>query len=1488
MITGITLSLPSVQTYLGKKATDMINKDFKTDINIEQVSYSIFGGMKLKKVMIRDHHKDTLIYVGRIQTDILSYNKLFDGDLTFTDIRLDSLHLNIKTYKKESDNSLNVFITKLDSGPPSKNKFLMTAKNAYLTDSRLVVLDENSETPLKVNFKKLNGAINNFKIYGPDVTTKINKLSFKDHRGLIVENLTSQFSYTKKAISLKELELKTKYSELKGQVVLNYKIEDFSDFLNKVKFDIIVNEGIIGTNDIYNFFADIGRNKKLNFKSHIVGTLNNLTFFDLKASEENKTTIDGKIQVINSFGDDNQKFNFKGEFKKLTSNYDNLVSFVPKILKDKVPDMLRRVGNIQTKGTVDYTVKSIDANLKVMTDIGNISSKFLMTNLDHIEQAKYKGNIILEQFNLGVLLADKKLGKSTLNLDIEGSGFDKKNLNTTAKGKVTNFVYNNYNYKNITLDGNFKSPVFEGKLVANDPNLKLNFDGILNIGAKENKINFESNVEYANLRNLHFSKDSISIFKGNIKIDLVGSTIDDVQGVVNFNETSFQNNKNTYYFEDFLMTSSFDADRVRTIEINSPDIIQGSLVGKFRFGELLKMVENGAGSLYHNYKPNIIKKGQFIRYDFKVYNKIVEIFYPEIEVGTNTSISGSIKGDDNDFKLNFVSPNIKAFQNEFDKINIKIDNKNPLYNAYIEMDSIKTKSYKVSSFNLINVTSKDTLFVRTEFKGGNKAEDDFKLNFYHTIDDKKNNIVGLKKSEITYRNFLWFLNEEDQKDNKIVFDKDFKNFDFDKILLTHDKQRVAFNGFIKGKDQKDLSLELLNVDLNKVIPPIDSLRVDGLINGKIFYKQNGQKHEPTADLNIKKLKVNNKTLGDFKANIIGDDKFKKFNVDAHLENDLTDSFTTTGTFEILDNKTTNLDLEVRFNGFDISPFSPMGKNVMTNIRGNINGATTITGNIEKPIINGRLYVDKVGMTIPYLNVDYALRDASIIDLTDDKFIFQNNDLYSTEKNLIFNEKKEKIITEGKLNGFISHKNFTNWNLGLYINSKNLLILNTDYTEDALYYGKAFIEGSAKIEGLLDEIAVTVEAKSNKGTAIKLPMSDGSNDDGKSYLHFLSPKEKENLRKGIVIKENVYKGLELKFDLNITKDAEIEVILNRDTGHNMIAWGQGSLLMEINTLGKFKMTGDYIVDKGTYNFKYSIISKEFNVKQNSSIVWEGDPMKARLNLEAIYKLPSGSNPAILLENSSSNSNKVETSVNIGITGTITTPEPDFRINFPTLSSTVRSELDAKLSDPSIRQTQALALLGTGSFISTEGISQNAVYNNLAEKAGDILNGLFKNDNDKFIMTLLLSTPERTASNVTNNGVVGFAFNAKLNERIRINGKLGVPYGGITQNTVIGNIEILYRVNEDGTFNLRFFNRENEISYIGQGIGYTQGVGFTYQVDFDTFSELVNKLFKKKVTMKGNSIETVPDSDQPDQHNDQKKNKEPTNQLPIEGVPPKDDF
>jgi hypothetical protein len=620
------------------------------------------------------------------------------------------------------------------------------------------------------------------------------------------------------------------------------------------------------------------------------------------------------------------------------------------------------------------------------------------------------------------------------------------------------------------------------------------------------------------------------------------------------------------------------------------------------------------------------------------------------------------------------------------------------------------------------------------------------------------------------------------------------------------------------------------VDLGKIVPSVDSLKVAGNLNGKINFKQNKNVYQPTSSLKIDSLNINKIALGNLNLEVSSDDTFKKFTVDSSLENDNVKSFMAQGTFSI-ENKQTLMNLDLKFDRFNLATLSPLGADVISNIRGYVSGNSNISGTFDKPDINGRLFLKDAGLKIPYLNTDYAFKENSIVDLSQNQFLFQNVTMTDV-----------KYKTEGKLNGVIKHKNFSKWNLDLTINADRLLALDTKDSEDAAYYGTAFIEGTATISGPTNGLFIDVHAKSKEGTVIKIPINNSESVGNKSFMHFLNSKEKFNLQNGIVTQVRDYKGLELNFDLDITKDAEIEVILDRETGHGMNARGSGNLFLEINTLGKFQMTGDYQVWEGVYNFKYKgLIDKKFEVKKFSSITWEGDPMRARLNLGAIYKTKA--NPSVLLDNTSVN-RKVDVEVGINITGSLSNPEPDFTIDFPNVSSVLKSEIQTKLDDKDIRQTQALVLLSTGGFQSNEGVNQTALTKNLVETAGGIFDDIFQNPDDKVKVGIDIVSADKTPGNES-DGSIGFTVSTQINERITVNGKVGVPVGGVNESAIVGDVEIQYRVNEDGTMNLRFFNRENDINYLGEGIGYTQGVGVTYEVDFDTFRELVNKIFRKKI-------------------------------------------
>ena len=66
-----------MQTKLGVYTTNKINEDFDTNLSIGKVNLSFLGSIALKEIQIRDHHKDTLIFIKKISTSLLSATKSF-------------------------------------------------------------------------------------------------------------------------------------------------------------------------------------------------------------------------------------------------------------------------------------------------------------------------------------------------------------------------------------------------------------------------------------------------------------------------------------------------------------------------------------------------------------------------------------------------------------------------------------------------------------------------------------------------------------------------------------------------------------------------------------------------------------------------------------------------------------------------------------------------------------------------------------------------------------------------------------------------------------------------------------------------------------------------------------------------------------------------------------------------------------------------------------------------------------------------------------------------------------------------------------------------------------------------------------------------------------------------------------------------------------------------------------------------------------------
>jgi TamB, inner membrane protein subunit of TAM complex len=1476
---AIALSLPVVQTKIAHYASKELNTQFGTNINIDRVAITIFGSVKLKGVVVLDHHKDTLASADRLQTNVLSFVNIGNNKMEFSTLRAEKLNFHMKTYKGEKNSNLDVFVKKFDNGKPGDGSFRFRVGDLYVSNGRYRLTNENAVTPRVLDFKKLSGQVDDFYIKGSDITAGIARLSLLDHRGVFIENLVADFSLTKTSIKLEKLKMKTSESELEGAVRLSFKVGDMKDFVNKVQFDFPVTKAAISSNELNRFYPEFGPNQKYYLSTHLKGPMNNFVLHDLNLLDANDSEIMGTVNFQHLFNKEGGGFYMDGNFDRISSQYNTLRSIMPRILGKSLPQVLEKFGRVDLVGHVKLTKVDLETQLYIMSELGEAEANLAVHNYAKPAEAAYKGVIDLQNFNVGAVAGVATIGNATMHVDVDGHGFTQQSLNTIIKGQVTGFAFNGYNYKNIEVDGNLRWPYFKGRLNSNDPNLLMTFDGLVDMSQRIRQYDFHAQIDYADLALLKImKKDTLSIFKGDLLFEASGTNLNDMAGSLQVSQLSYQNSRDSYYYEDFSLVSSFDENNVRTITLNSRDIIEGRMHGVFDVNQLPKIMENAAGSLYTNYSPHKVKKGQYLDFDFTVYNKVIEIFLPDVKLGPNTRLRGMVNADKGEFRMNFYSPTIDYGTNRINNIKVDVNNRNPLYNAYVSIDSLRMKNYKVSDFSILNVTQNDTMYLRSEFKGGQTQKDFYNLDLYHTIDNKGYSVVGFKKSEVNFKDYMWYINEDNATDNKIIFNKKLTDFNINDITLSHNNQKVDLSGIINGKDFKDLNLSFKDVDLHKITPSLDSINFGGRLNGSVSFKQDKDMYEPSAALTVDTLRLNKYTLGDMRLDVAGDKSLRRFNVNSTIERNGTETFSTRGSIDIV-NKQTMLSLDAQFSEFDISPLTTFLKTVFPEIRGRATGRAAIVGTASHPEIDGILYMRGAGLKVGYLNTDYNFEENATVSLTEKEIIFGNIGLTDT-----------RYKTTGRLTGKLKHDLFKNWELGLNISSDKMLVLDTEETEEALYYGTAFIKGNAALHGPTSGLVIDVDATSMPGTDMKILVNNSGavSSTTAAYIHFLSPDEKKKLESGIVAPTKTYNGLELNFDLTVTPDANLEVIIDRNSGHMLKARGNGNLLLEINTLGKFNMWGDYSVTQGDYYFRYGgFIDKKFTAVKGGSIVWEGDPKRARLNIEAVYKTQA--NPSILLETATFNRN-IPTEVTINLTGSLVAPEPDFYINFPGVSSVLKSDLDYRLSDANMRKTQALVLLASGGFVSNVSDGNSTlVTGSLLERAGSLLSDMFSDGKDGNINVNLNYTTGGRNPYAESTSQVNLALSSQINDRITVNGALGVPVGGVNESAIVGNVEVQVRLNDDNTLKARVFNRENDINFLGEGINYTQGVGLTYEVDFDTMTELLTKLFSKKPKEenKNNNSTDIPDSElMPDfiQFEDRKKKQEePT---PQERIPETD--
>ena len=725
---------------------------------------------------------------------------------------------------------------------------------------------------------------------------------------------------------------------------------------------------------------------------------------------------------------------------------------------------------------------------------------------------------------------------------------------------------------------------------------------------------------------------------------------------------------------------------------------------------------------------------------------------------------------------------------------------------------------------------------RLEFKASTAGDDADRFLFntsWNRVSDKEL-LIAIDQSSFTLKQYMWTI----EKRAEILVDISRRSLALDRLdLKTVDDGYLSIYGGFSDNSNYAISLEFENAPLETITPRMKNLSLKGNATGLLQFRKEDGRYEPKFNLSVNDLLVNNKFLGFFNGVVAGGGNADIYTIQADVLNSGRATLELSGILNQTENGSFDLDVDARLAQFDIAPFSALGKTTFSNLRGYASGSVSLLNTLEQPELIGSISLEDAGLSFPYLGVDFRIENNPRIVLNSSNFYFDHLKLVDTEFN-----------TATELDGFIYHQGLKNFqfDLGIKTLSEAALVLKTGQRQDALYYGTGFVSGSGTVKGIPQNTLISVSAETKQGSNLVIPLNSETVDFSDDLVRFTNSRP-ESLER-VFNPLEAQKGVSLDFNLRVTPEASVEVIVDPISGSRLKGRGTGLFRFQIAPAEEFSISGEYTVASGSYDYRFGgIIDKGFDLAPGGILTWNGDPYDADINLEAVYTLSA--NPAPLLD-SSSFPRPVQTDVLIQLGGKLLNPVIDFSLRFPTLNSVVRSEIEYRLQDRSTLERNVFFLLAQGNFVNEQmGLSQQALTGNLLQSASGLLEEVL-GASEVFDLGLSYEQGYRNPNaNVAIEDRIGVTVSTQLGNRLLFNGKLGVPVGRVTETVVAGDVELQLILNEEGTLSAKIFNRENTLSQFLASIpGYTQGIGLSYQVDFNNFRELIRRVLKSSNTAK----------------------------------------
>jgi len=1489
-----SLQLPEVQTNITQKATEWLSEKLGGNVTISQARISWLDEITFEDINIKDLQGRDMIFVRELYVNCktnftldlmnnlkVSLDKNYIPSITFNpkkifrfDNNLDYVLLKNPEVKlvKDKNGQLNIdyWIAAIEKIGEDSTKISIpnqntpfTIDNAYVTNGMVSLSDARRERfPEKTfdyynfRFDKINANLADVLILGDTVAFKTTNLSAVDFRSdLKIKDIKTNFLYCKTAMLLDKLSAYINNSYIGDKLHFYYdKPSAFNNFFTKVKMNANLKNNVLDAQDLGRFSSQMYSFKeRYLLTAQMDGLYVDLNFkeFDLKFGTG--SALKGNV-------------NFKG-FPDLLKTNTTLALKPSKLLAKDVSQYskntdyqkyINKIGQLDLSGTFaglynDFRTKS-DLN---STGLGKINGEM---EVKIAKEATYQGDFKIQQLDLGKLFDEPSLQKLTFDGKIKGTGFEVKSALLELDGHVAEIAYNGYNYQNILVKGNLGQSIFDGYVDIKDPNITAQVEGKADLNKELNTFKIKGLLENANLKPLGISNEDLKV-KSTINFDFIGNKLDDWIGRARFSNTVLEDENHTLAVDSLYFNSGIFENQRRfslvseffNIYING-DFIPSKIIADARtlFKEYklyFDETENERLTYYKN--KNSLKSTSSKFYDanyqlyFKDSRRFFGFFDPNIYVSAGSRLSGKFSSRaTSEFSLEGELDSVSYKGNQFN--NSTIDFNTSKYGRSPEVLSslILTSANQRVSNGILT----ENLFANAYWGQANT------INFDASIDQQNSNSkIGLfgsvkftpegfdirfnpKNSEVYLIDKKWTFSENNLinvLENKV---------EFNDLKLSNNNQIVRFNGVVSKDPQQESVLSVQDFDL-LTLNPFTNVETKGVANGELRLRDYYKNPIFTSNLHIENLEYRNSLIGTVTTEANWDNLANKLKINGSVFRQFEEIFRMSGYYDP-EIKNNPLNLKAKIRNLNLNMFEGMLTGVMTNMTGVAEGDLEIFGSPLDPILKGQIDITKGSLKV--------LSSGTTLYF-DEKILLNEEGFVAAPEGIIVRDAptggNSAIIQGGIFNGG-SGKFMVGLNASIK-GKDGFKVLNLKSFESDVFYGTAFAGGDLQMTGDFENIVVTGNLNSKKGTKITIPMDSGKKIDLKQEgIPFLKKAEKVDSTLLQKSKKPKIKtgGVKLAFNLSFTPDAECEIIFDRTNNDVLNVFGEGRLSILYDTRGDFTINGPYVVRSGKYNFSFQNLAslRKFNIVDGSRITWTGDPYEASLDLKANYtaNIPI---PSSISQDLANTSTRFPVNVSVLLSDRLLTPTIKYDVNFDLKQIPLNGQTDLLGFEQRLRNDEQLLSRNVSSIlvfneIFPDNISEAITQQFLIDNVSNLLSNQIGNLANKLNPNLELGVQfGNFRENILNNMQLNFSYRF-LNNRIKLSGKSSfinslennINVGTTGQLSVGGELE--YNLSQDGGYKFRLYSRSvptNFYTFSSTGNVVVSGGNFIISRNFNSF-------------------------------------------------------